>query len=138
GMAGILMMLLKHRRGKPILPLLESLWPDLRAFKEGEDGREFVEKVTNYALLAATKKERGAIIKQVEEQIGTEEKEEAMTVASALIQEGLERGLRKGRQEGLEKGKLEVACNMLNNGIPVATVAKLTRLPLPRIKKLKP
>ncbi|MEM7496215.1 MAG: Rpn family recombination-promoting nuclease/putative transposase, partial [Myxococcota bacterium] len=45
GMAGILMMLLKHRRGKPILPLLESLWPDLRAFKEGEDGREFVEKV---------------------------------------------------------------------------------------------
>ncbi|MEM7495413.1 MAG: hypothetical protein AAF471_04595, partial [Myxococcota bacterium] len=69
----------------------------------------------------------------IEEQIGTEEKEEAMTVASALIQEGLERGLRKGRQEGRQ----EVARAMLKSGIPAAKVAKLTRLPVGRIKKLE-
>ncbi|MEM7495052.1 MAG: hypothetical protein AAF471_02725, partial [Myxococcota bacterium] len=131
------MMLLKHRRGKPILPLLESLWPDLRAFKEGEDGREFVEKVANYALLAATKKERSAIIKQIEEQIGTEEKEEAMTVASALIQEGLETGLQKGRQEGRREGLLEAARKMLLAGVDAGVVSRAMGLPRHKLAALR-
>ena len=136
GLAGILLLLLKHRRGEPMLPLLETLWGELRACKEEEEGRECVEAVVNFALLAAPEKERDAIIKQVGEQLGPHEEELGMTVATALIREGklvgkregIREGKLAGKREGIREGKLETARNMLRKGMPVATICELTGL----------
>ncbi|MEM7496256.1 MAG: Rpn family recombination-promoting nuclease/putative transposase, partial [Myxococcota bacterium] len=137
GMAGVLLRLLKHRRGEPMLPLLEPLWADLRAFKQEEQGRECVEAVVNHALLAAPEKEKDDILKRVEEELGPEEEEVGMTVASALIREGLEKGLEKGLEQGLEKGRLEgelnkaleTARNLLVAGVDLQVISKATGLP---------
>ena len=149
GPAGILMILLKHRRGSPVLPLLESLWPDLRALKQEEQGRECVEAMVNYVLLAAPKREKDDILKKVGEELGPQEEEVAMTVASALIHEGLEKGkrqgMRQGMQQGMQQGKLEgklekaleIARGMLLKGMSVATIAELTGLPRQKLTALR-
>ncbi|MEM7496179.1 MAG: hypothetical protein AAF471_08780 [Myxococcota bacterium] len=63
--------------------MLESPWVDLRAFKQEEQGRECVEAVVHHALLAAPEREKDDILKRVEQELGPEEEEVAMTVASA-------------------------------------------------------
>ena len=122
GMLGVLLRLLKHRRGEPMLPLLNTLWADLRAFKKDEkDGRECVGAVVNHALLAAPESERGDILKAVGQQLGPEEEEVGMTVASALIREGRQEGRLEGRQlglqEGLERGMEQGLARGLHQGL---------------------
>lgn len=74
-------------------------------------------------------------------------KDRAMSIADILkhegrqlglqegLREGLQEGLQKGLQEGLQKGglkkALEIACSMLGEDIPTATIAKITQLPEP-------
>ena len=47
-----------------------------------------------------------------------------MTIAQQLEQKGIE----KGRQQGRNEGKLEVARNMLQNGLDLNTIMKMTGL----------
>ncbi|PWK94917.1 putative transposase/invertase (TIGR01784 family) [Pantoea allii] len=55
-----------------------------------------------------------------------------MTIAQQLeqkgIQKGIERGIQLGRQEGRNEGKREVARTMLQNGLDLSTVMKMTGL----------
>ena len=46
---GILLMLLKHRRGKRILPILEKIWDNFKRLKKTSQGQEFVETALTYA-----------------------------------------------------------------------------------------
>lgn len=56
-----------------------------------------------------------------------------MKVASALIHEGRQLGLK----EGLEKGKLETARNMLRKGMSVATITEVTALSRQKLTALR-
>lgn len=51
-----------------------------------------------------------------------------MTIAQQLEQNGIQKGIQLGRQEGRNEGKLEVARTMLQNGLDLNTVMKMTGL----------
>jgi predicted transposase/invertase (TIGR01784 family) len=53
------------------------------------------------------------------------------------LQKGLQEGLQKGLQQGQEEGKEKAALNMLKDGFPPETVARLAELPLERVMQLK-
>ena len=51
-----------------------------------------------------------------------------ITIAQQLEQKGIEKGIQLGEERGIEKGKIEVARNMLKNGIDHNSVKKMTGL----------
>lgn len=54
------------------------------------------------------------------------------------IEEGIEKGIRKGIEEGIEKGKLEMANNLLTQGLlSDEQIAAVSGLPLARIQALR-
>jgi hypothetical protein len=53
-------------------------------------------------------------------------------------EEGLEKGLEKGREEGLQKKQLEIAQNMLTDGLDVNLISRYTGLSLARIEVYPP
>ncbi|WP_372632618.1 Rpn family recombination-promoting nuclease/putative transposase [Cohnella sp.] len=51
--------------------------------------------------------------------------------------QGLNEGKIEGKMEGMTEGKIEVASRMLEEGLPLELIAKVTGLPGPDIEKLK-
>ncbi|MEM7402897.1 MAG: hypothetical protein AAF310_02600 [Myxococcota bacterium] len=47
------------------------------------------------------------------------------------------RGLKKGLQEGLQQGREEVALGMLQEGMDLGVIRKLTHLPAERVAELR-
>jgi predicted transposase/invertase (TIGR01784 family) len=52
------------------------------------------------------------------------------------LAKGLEEGLEKGREEGREREQLEVARNMLADGLDVSLISRYTGLPHSKIEEL--
>jgi flagellar biosynthesis/type III secretory pathway protein FliH len=53
------------------------------------------------------------------------------------IQEGIQEGRKEGIQEGIQTGKREVALSMLEEGIAVETIARVTKLSIEQIQALR-
>ena len=51
-------------------------------------------------------------------------------------QEGIKEGEKKGREEGLKVGKIEIAKNMLKEGLDVNLISKLSGLTIEEVEKL--
>ncbi|MEM7495493.1 MAG: hypothetical protein AAF471_05025 [Myxococcota bacterium] len=58
-------------------------------------------------------------------------------IARTLKGEGLRQGLQEGMQQGELNKAVEIARNMLSEGIPTATIVKVTHLPQQRIQELR-
>jgi predicted transposase/invertase (TIGR01784 family) len=56
--------------------------------------------------------------------------------AKELVQSGIEKGIEKGIETGKPEGKLEVARNLLANGVSPDVIAKSAELPIEKIRKL--
>ena len=56
--------------------------------------------------------------------------------AAEIEQRGIEKGIEEGIEKGIEKGKLEIARNLLANGIPAEVIARSANLPLDQIEGL--
>jgi predicted transposase/invertase (TIGR01784 family) len=56
--------------------------------------------------------------------------------AAEIKQQGVDEGIEKGMEKGIEKGKLEVARNLLANGVSADVIAKSADLPLEKIRAL--
>jgi predicted transposase/invertase (TIGR01784 family) len=52
-------------------------------------------------------------------------------------EEGMQQGLQQGLQQGQAEGKEKTALNMLREGFPLETVARLAELPAERVAQLK-
>ncbi|GHV41358.1 hypothetical protein FACS1894187_23040 [Synergistales bacterium] len=50
--------------------------------------------------------------------------------------EAEQRGMEKGMEQGMEKGKLEIARNLLANGVALDVIAKSSGLPADKIQAL--
>ena len=48
-----------------------------------------------------------------------------------------ERGIQKGKQEGKIEGKLDIALKMLNEGVELAFISKVTDFSLAELKRLQ-
>ncbi|GHV39056.1 hypothetical protein FACS1894187_18600 [Synergistales bacterium] len=51
-------------------------------------------------------------------------------------QRGMEKGMEKGMERGMEQGKLEIARNLLANGVALDVIAKSSGLPADKIQAL--
>ncbi|PRX55748.1 putative transposase/invertase (TIGR01784 family) [Cohnella sp. SGD-V74] len=60
-----------------------------------------------------------------------------MGLMSSYERKGYMQGLSEGKIEGMTEGKVEVASRMLEEGLSVELIAKVTGLPGPDIEKLK-
>jgi predicted transposase/invertase (TIGR01784 family) len=56
--------------------------------------------------------------------------------AEEIENRGIEKGIERGIEKGIEKGKLEVARNMLADGMATDVVVKNTGLPADQIRGL--
>ena len=53
-----------------------------------------------------------------------------------VYQEALQEGREEGRKEGREEGRIEIAKEMLANGMSVELVHQMTKLPLVDVQRL--
>ncbi|CAN5332481.1 Rpn family recombination-promoting nuclease/putative transposase [soil metagenome] len=74
-------------------------------------------------------------------EFSTKTEDEVMTIAQSLIAEGIERGIEQGIEKGIEKGimkeKIEVAKRLIIEGMELDIIAKITLLPLVKLKALQ-
>jgi predicted transposase/invertase (TIGR01784 family) len=51
--------------------------------------------------------------------------------------QGMEKGIEKGIEKGMEKRSIEIACAMLADNMDIEDIAKITKLSVEEICKLK-
>ena len=153
----VLSMLMKHVHDAEMAPTFQKLHPHLRGLSEGIEGKDcqtFVEAAFLYALYAGnTDHWKDVILPIAEDCLKPNRVEGLMTTAEKLkfegmqqgvqqgiqqgVQQGIQQGMQQGIQQGVQQGKLEVACGMLSEGIPSATIAKVAKLSPQQMQQLK-
>ena len=132
----ILGMLLKHVHDPEMAPTFQILHPYLRRLGEGIDGKDcqdFVEAAFLFGLHAGnTGLWKDVILPIAEDCMKPNRVEVLMTTAERLKFEGMQQGMQQGE---LSKA-VEIARNMLSEGIPSTTIAKVTHLPKQQIQEL--
>lgn len=134
--------MLKNIRLPDILPFLEGISGLIQML--GEESFIYIKDVIWYTL------ERGESTKSKEvielfSKLFEERKEEVMTIADQLREQGkmqgIEIGIQKGRLEGIEKGRLaereEVAKNLLLQGLDISIIENATGLSRKDLAKLQ-
>ena len=54
----------------------------------------------------------------------------------ASFEEGMERGLVRGRAEGMEQGKVNIVLEMLRDKLPLETIARISKFSTERVQEL--
>jgi len=64
-----------------------------------------------------------------------------MTFAEKMEERGIQKGMQKGKQEGKQEGKIEgkqdIALRMLNEGVELAFISKVTDFSQADLKRLQ-
>ena len=55
---------------------------------------------------------------------------------AAQHKEGMKEDLEKGREEGIEKGRTELLKNLLESGLPIEEISRLTKIDIQEIARL--
>lgn len=137
-------LLMRRAYARDKIKVLQEVEPLLEQIYATPGGDALGDAAIRYVLNESGQKgtENAKIIrKRIQENLHGLIGEKAMSIAEILKHEGRQLGL----QEGLEKGKLEgklekaldIARNMLNKGMPVATIAEVTQLQPRDIRKLQ-
>jgi predicted transposase/invertase (TIGR01784 family) len=125
---GVMEFVLKHIFARDVLPYLQDIAELLRRIAQS-GGRDYVSIVLQYALERGELRNKQAFFDLINTQISSEVGEKIMTLAEQLIDEGM--------AKGLQKGKLEVAERLLSEGVELTFVAKMTGISLDRVKALQ-
>ena len=60
-----------------------------------------------------------------------------MTFAEKMEERGIQKGMQKGKQEGKIEGKQDIALRMLNEGVELAFISKVTDFSQADLKRLQ-
>ena len=144
---------LKHIRQQEMAPhaldILASLhWPISQY-----EGKELLSLVLNYMFNEGNIKDIDSFMKSSSEQLSGPIRREMMTFAEQMEERGIQKGMQQGKQEGIlegeakgkqegkakgiEQGKQDIALRMLNEGVELAFIAKVTDLSLADLKRLQ-
>lgn len=103
-----------------------------------EEEEQFVLQLLNYVMVIdEAHRNVSELIAIIHKELSPEAESKIMNLADRIKEEGRLEGERKGLLEGILEGKLETAREMLNAGSDIAFIAKVTHLPLDKIKALK-
>ncbi len=75
------------------------------------------------------------------EQLAAYEEEEQRIIDNidaddTLLEQGIQQGIQQGIEQGITKGKTEIVCNMHQDGMPPATIAKYVELPIQEVERI--
>jgi len=122
---GVFHLMLKHIRDPDILRRLVPLLPLMRDIEKESGGLAFLEIVFRYLFQAARVENINEVIEVAVKSLNTETEEAVMTIAEQL------------RAEGKRETQSEVALELINEGLGLEFIAKVTKLPLDEVRKLK-
>lgn len=134
--SGIMAFALKHIFERDMLPFLQEIAPILKKI-DRSNGQDFVGIVLQYIVERAELSDENAFFELINTHISDETGERIMTLAERLVLKGKLEGQREGELKGVLEGKLETAQEMINQGLDLNLIAKVTHLPLDKIKALK-
>lgn len=125
--AGVMSMTLKYIFYRDILPHLPKIFELLKEIKRSTYGKMVVEQVLVYIYCRGdiNKENFVSMVKREFAELG----ESAMTLAEQFRQEGIEKGV--------EKGKTEVVGRLLREGLSLLLIEKVSGLSLEQIKKIQ-
>ena len=101
----------------------------------GEEGLRFFESLLRYVIFSTDVTED--IVTDSAEVLPIEAKEKAMTTAERLINRGREEGIQQGISTGVKKNRLETAQKMLEEGLNVSLIARVTGLSEEEVRELQ-
>ncbi len=125
---------LKHVFDPKLEETLATLWPYVQALEQGNeaDRHAFSDATVRYVTCLGPEQDLRDILELIKERLGTTAGEKIMTLGLALKREGRQ----EGRQEGGVSKALEIARNMLREGMTATTIAKVTGLPRKQLATL--
>ena len=126
--SGIMTFVLKHIFERDMLPFLQDIASLLKKIDEN-DGQDLLGIVLQYIIERAELSDKNAFFELINANISYETGGEIMTIAEQLRHEG--------ELRGKLEGKLETAQEMLKAGTDIEFIAKVTHLPIEKIKALK-
>jgi predicted transposase/invertase (TIGR01784 family) len=108
-------------------------------------GRDYVSIVLQYVLERGEMSDKQAFFRLIKTQVSPEVGEKVMSLAEQLVAEGVQKGMQKGIQKGIQQGmqqgveqrNIEIAMRLLEEGVEVEFIAKITELPLFKIRELQ-
>jgi len=118
---GVFHLMLKYIRDPNILNRLIPLIPMMRSIEKESGGLAFLEIVFRYLFQAGRVENVNEVIEVAVKSLSRKTEEAVMTIAEQLQAEG----------------KKQVALELINEGLTVEFIAKVTKLPLAEVQKLK-
>ena len=135
--SGTMEFLMRHRFRQHITQELGKIAQSLNRLVL-EDQEQFVLQLLHY-IMAVDEEHRSIteLTTIIHDQLSPEVEGTIMNLAERIKEEGRLEGKLEGQLEGELKGRLDTAQEMLNAGSDFAFIAKVTHLPLDKIKALK-
>lgn len=128
-----LTLLQKHIRQRDLKEILHNLSRLLAVeFLTGQQ----LHALVNYLAQTGETADAGAFLGELAQRM-PQHRDELMTIAQQLEQIGRQKGLQEGLQKGLREASLKIARNLLENGMDIVTVMKMTGLTEEEIKPLR-
>ncbi len=132
-----LTLLQKHIRQRDLREVLDQL--ALLIADEFMTGQQLLALV-NYIMQAGEASDAGAFIRELAQRVPQHE-DKLMTIAQQLEQKGRQEGRQEGRLEGLREGvqeaSMKIARNLLENGMDIQSVMKMTGLTEEELKQVR-
>ena len=131
--------LMHHAYARDPWPVLKQVHSLLVHIGKQERGRELVSALLDYILRrdGSIGPDRATmLLGHIKKEFQGIPKEEAMSIADALIQKGQQEGRQEGRQEGEQIGIEKTATRMLRRGMQAKDVLEITHLSRKRINEL--
>ncbi|MHC0449549.1 MAG: Rpn family recombination-promoting nuclease/putative transposase [Candidatus Lariskella arthropodorum] len=136
--SGVMQLMLKNIRLPDILPFLEGISGLIQML--GDESFIYIKNVIWYTVERG-ESQGGREVIEFFSKLFEEKKEEVMTIADQLREQGKIQGIEIGIQRGIEKGRLaereEVAKNLLLQGLDISVIESATGLSRKDLAKLQ-
>jgi predicted transposase/invertase (TIGR01784 family) len=136
---------LKYIRQQEMAPFALGILSSLHWPMDKYEAKEMLHLLLNYLLSAGNIEDIDSFMTSSIEQLSSPIRSEMMTFAEKMEERGIEKGkqegILEGKQEGMlegeTRGKQDVALRMLNEGVELAFISKVTDLSLTDLKRLQ-
>ena len=130
-MYGIVARMLKHAHEKDAINFLKSILQELKTM-EKEEQMQYIYATLSY-VVCAYEISKEDFIEIIRNELSFVSEEKVMTIAEQYRQEGIEKGIEKGRIETLKM----VAINLFSQGISIEEITKATGFSVAEMEQLK-
>ena len=144
---------LKYIRQQEMAPFALDILASLQWPMDKYEAQEMLELLLNYLFSAGNIEDIDSFVESSIEQLSSPIRSEMMTFAEKMEERGIQKGMQKGmlegeargkqegkiegKKEGIEQAKQDAALRMLNEGVELAFISKVTDLSLADLERLQ-